>query len=56
MDEVNNLKYTALNFAIKSACGTEHDEMNFVTTNPTKLIEAAKLIETYLKENEVAQT
>lgn len=47
--EVNNIKCAALSYAIKSACGTEVDDIGQVTTNPTKLIEAATIIETYLK-------
>lgn len=49
-----NIKCAALSYAIKAACGTEIDEahVGMVTTSPTKLIEAAKVIETYLKGTE----
>lgn len=53
-DENNNIKCAALNYAIKAACGTEFNDMGGVTTNPTKLIEAAKKIEAYLKGTENA--
>lgn len=46
---LENVKCAALEFAIKAACGTEHSEIGWVSTNPIKLIEAAKLIEVYLK-------
>lgn len=52
---MDDKKFTALEFAIKAACGTEQNEAGFVITNPEKLIEAAKKIEEYLKgiENNV---
>lgn len=49
--KLTNIKCAALNYAIKSACGTEHSDCGFVTTNPDKLIEAAKKFETYLKDD-----
>jgi hypothetical protein len=53
--DIENIQCAALSFAIKSACGAERDDSGFVTTNPDKLIEAAKKIETYLKENNNAK-
>lgn len=47
--ELNNVRCAALSYAIKAACGTEYNEFGHSTTNPAKLIEAAKTIETYLK-------
>lgn len=48
-NEQSNIKVAALGHAIRSACGTERDKDGFVTTNPDKLIEAAKKFEIYLK-------
>lgn len=51
-NENSNIKCAALSYAIKAACGTEVDvdANNFVSTNPAKLVEAAKTFEAYLKE------
>lgn len=51
-DENNNVKCAALSYAIKAACGTVYNDFGHSTTHPTKLIEAAKEIETYLKGTE----
>ena len=48
-NENDNIKCAALAYAIKAACGTEINDIGGVTTNPDKLIEAAKIIEVYLK-------
>lgn len=53
-NELSNIKCAALNYAIKSACGTEQNENCFVTTNAAKLVEAAKIFEAYIGETDNA--